>query len=109
METRVKTIIDLLSEKKAENIETIDLRGKGYIVDDVIIATALNNRHSISLLNYLRETLKPLGEEFVRVEEDGEWSIIDMGDMLIHIMTEAHRDTYNIEEFLKEVKRGDYK
>lgn len=109
METRIKTIVDLLSDKKAENIETVDLKGKGYIVDAVIIATALNNRHSIALLNYLRETLKPLGEEFVRVEEDGEWSIIDMGDMFIHIMTEAHRDTYNIEQFLREVKRGDYK
>ncbi len=109
MEKRIKTITDLLNEKKAENIETVDVKGQGYIVDAVIIATALNNKHSISLLNYLRETLKPLGEEFVRVEEDGDWSIIDMGDMLIHIMTEEHRDRYNLEAFLKEVKRGDYK
>ncbi len=106
MEQRIQTIINLLSDKKAENIETVDLKGKGYIVDAVIIATALNNKHSIALLNYLRETLKPLGEEFVRVEEDGEWSIIDMGDMLIHIMTETHREKYNIEDFLKDVKRG---
>ena len=106
MENRIKRIVALLSDKKAENIETVDLKGKGYIVDAVIIATALNNKHSIALLNYLRETLKPLGEEFVRVEEDGEWSIIDMGDMLIHIMTETHREKYNIEDFLKDVKRG---
>lgn len=106
MEERTTRIVNFLSEKKAENIETVDLKGKGYIVDAVIIATALNNKHSIALLNYLRETLKPLGEEFVRVEEDGEWSIIDMGDMLIHIMTETHREKYNIEDFLKDVKRG---
>jgi len=106
LEERIERIVNFLSEKKAENIETVDLKGKGYIVDAVIIATALNNKHSIALLNYLRETLKPLGEEFVRVEEDGEWSIIDMGDMLIHIMTEAHREKYNIEDFLKDVKRG---
>ncbi len=106
MEERIERIVNFLSEKKAENIETIDLKGKGYIVDSVIIATALNNKHSIALLNYLRETLKPLGEEFVRVEEDGEWSIIDMGDMLVHIMTETHREKYNIEEFLKDMKKG---
>jgi len=106
LEERIERIVNFLSEKKAENIETVDLKGKGYIVDAVIIATALNNKHSIALLNYLRETLKPLGEEFVRVEEDGEWSIIDMGDMLIHIMTETHREKYNIEDFLKDVKRG---
>jgi ribosome-associated protein len=106
LEERTTRIVNFLSEKKAENIETVDLKGKGYIVDAVIIATALNNKHSIALLNYLRETLKPLGEEFVRVEEDGEWSIIDMGDMLIHIMTQTHREKYNIEDFLKDVKRG---
>jgi ribosome-associated protein len=106
LEERIERITNFLSEKKAENIETVDLKGKGYIVDAVIIATALNNKHSIALLNYLRETLKPLGEEFVRVEEDGEWSIIDMGDMLIHIMTQTHREKYNIEDFLKDVKRG---
>lgn len=106
MEERIERIVNFLSEKKAENIEMVDLKGKGYIVDAVIIATALNNKHSIALLNYLRETLKPLGEEFVRVEEDGEWSIIDMGDMLIHIMTQTHREKYNIEDFLKDVKRG---
>lgn len=106
MEERIARIVNLLNEKKAENIETIDLQGKGYIVDSVVIATALNNKHSIALLNYLRETLKPLGEEFVRVEEDGEWSIIDMGDMLVHIMTETHRAKYNIEEFLKDMKKG---
>jgi ribosome-associated protein len=106
LEQRIERIVNFLNEKKAENIETIDLKGKGYIVDTVIIATALNNKHSIALLNYLRETLKPLGEEFVRVEEDGEWSIIDMGDVLIHIMTQTHREKYNLEDFLKDVKRG---
>jgi len=106
LEERIERITNFLSEKKAENIETVDLKGKGYIVDAVIIATALNNKHSIALLNYLRETLKPLGEEFVRVEEDGEWSIIDMGDVLIHIMTQTHREKYNLEDFLKDVKRG---
>jgi ribosome-associated protein len=77
---------------------------KGYIVDAVVIATALNNKHSFSLVNHLKDTLKPLGEEFVRIEEDGEWSIIDMGDILIHVMTEAHREKYNIEEFLEDFK-----
>lgn len=106
MEERIKNIIEILDEKKAENIEAVDLVGKNYIVDYVIIATALNNKHSVSLIDYLKTTLKPLGEEFLRIEEDGDWSIVDLGDILIHIMTESHRQKYNIEEFLEEFKRS---
>lgn len=104
MEERIKNITDILDEKKAENIEIFDLTDKGYIVNQVIIATALNNRHSLSLLNNLKEELKPLGEEFVRTEEDGDWSIIDLGDMLIHIMTQEHREKYSLEKFLENFK-----
>lgn len=106
MEERLKRIYEILDAKKAENIELVDLQGKNYIVDGVVIATALNNKHSISLIDNLKTELKPYGEEFLRIEEDGDWSIIDLGDMLIHIMTEAHREKYNIEEFLEDFRKG---
>jgi ribosome-associated protein len=104
MEKRIQRIVDILDDKKAENIEVFDLTGKEYIVNQVIIATALNNRHSLSLLNTLKEDLKPLGEEFLRTEEDGEWSIVDLGDIIVHIMTEAHREKYTLEKFLEGFK-----
>jgi ribosome-associated protein len=104
MEKRIQNIVKILDDKKAENIETFDLTDKGYIVNQVVIATALNNRHSLSLLNNLKEELKPLGEEFLRVEEDGEWSIVDLGDVIIHIMTEAHREKYTLDKFLEGFK-----
>lgn len=107
MEERIQRIVTILDSKKAENIETFDLTGKGYIVNQVIIATALNNKHSISLLNNLREELKPTGEEFLRVEEDGDWTIIDLGDILVHIMTEAYREKYTLENFLANFKSPD--
>jgi ribosome silencing factor RsfS/YbeB/iojap len=100
MEQRIKKIVETLDSKKAENIEVFDLTGKGYIVNQVVIATALNSRHSVALLTHLKEDLKPAGEEFVRTEEDGDWSIIDLGDILIHIMTQSYRELYTIEDFL---------
>ncbi len=103
METRIKNIITILDAKKAEDIETLDLRGKGYITDQVIIATALNNKHSLSLVNILKDELKPLGEEFVMTEEEGDWSIIDLGDIIIHIMTEDYRTKYDLEDFLSKL------
>lgn len=99
MEQRIKKIVDVLDSKKAEDIEVFDLTDKGYITNQVIIATALNNKHSIALLSHLKDELKP-EEEFLRTEEDGDWTIIDLGDILIHIMTQSHRDTYSIEQFL---------
>ncbi len=100
MEERIKRIVETLDFNKAEDIETFDLTGKGYIVNEVVIATALNNKHSFALLNHLRDTLKPAGEEILRTEEDGDWTILDLGDILIHIMTQAHRDKYSLENFL---------
>ena len=105
MEQRVQTIIELLDSKKAQNIESYTLTNKGYIADKVIIATALNNKHSIALLGHLKDELKPLGEEFIRTEEDnGEWTIIDLGDILIHIMTQEYRDKYTLDDFLDSFK-----
>jgi len=100
MEQRIKRIIEVLDVNKAEDIEVFDLRDKGYITNQVIIATALNTKHSLALLTHLKDNLKPEGEEFVRTEEDGDWTIVDLGDILVHIMTQSYRDIYSLEEFL---------
>lgn len=100
---RLEKIEAILNDKKAENVEVIDLTSKNYIVDYVVIATTLNSKHAYSLLSYLKTDLKPDGEEFLRVEEDDEWTVIDMGDIFIHLMSEKYRAKYSIEEFLGEL------
>jgi len=101
---RLETIEKVLNEKKAENIEVIDLTSKEYIVDYVVIATTLNPKHAFALLNYLKTDLKPFGEEFLRVDDDDNWTIIDLGDVFIHLMSEEYREKYTIEEFLNELE-----
>lgn len=101
MEERIRRIVEILDAKKAEDIEVFDLTGRGYITNQVIIATALNTKHSLALLGNLKDELKPLGEEFVRTEEDGDWTIVDLGDILIHLMTQEYRDRYTLENFLE--------
>ena len=103
MNTRLENIRKILDDKKAENIEIIDLTSKDYIVDYVVIATTLNPKHGFALLNYLRTDLKPEGEEFLRVDEDDDWTIIDLGDMFIQLMSEKYRTKYSLEEFLSEL------
>ena len=100
MEKRIQRIIEVLDSKKAEDIESFDLTGKGYIANQVVIATSLNAKHSLALLTNLKNILKSEGEEFLRTEEDGDWTIVDLGDILIHIMTQSYRDKYTLDEFL---------
>lgn len=100
MDKRVEKIVAILDDKKAEGIEVIDMRDKDYFVDYVIIATTQANKHGFALLNYLKEGLKPDGETFLNVEESDEWIVIDLCDILIHLMSGAYRSKYNLEEFL---------
>jgi ribosome-associated protein len=107
LENRLKKIIEILDTNKAENIDTIDLTNKNYIVDQVIISTALNTKHSIALSTHLKDELQETNEEFFRIEEDGDWSVIDLGDIVIHIMTQSHRDKYDLEDFLSSLQKED--
>ncbi|QKF80872.1 ribosome silencing factor [Halarcobacter ebronensis] len=104
MNKRLEKIESILSDKKAENIQVIDLTSKEYIVDYVVIATTLNPKHAFALLNHLKTDLKPLGEEFLRVDEDDNWTIIDLGDIFIHLISEKYREKYSLEDFLSELE-----
>ncbi|MBE0496001.1 MAG: nicotinate (nicotinamide) nucleotide adenylyltransferase [Campylobacterales bacterium] len=105
MKERIERIVALLDEKKAENIQVFDMHGKEYFVEQVVIATTLGERHGASLLDDLREVLKPKGEEFLHVDPASEWAVVDLGDILIHLMTPAYRARYNLEEFLSEFEK----
>lgn len=101
LQARIERISTLLADKKGEDIEVFDLRGKDYIVDNAIIVTAMIGKHAFALLDYLKSELKPKGEVFYATEEESEdWVIADLGDIMIHIFTPNHRKKFNLEEFL---------
>ncbi len=102
MDKRIEKISAILDTNKAENIEVFDLKDKDYFVEQVIIASSLNSRHTEALLNYLKNGLKP-EEQFLSVDISDEWIVADLGDILIHIMTPEYRTKYNMEEFLGEI------
>lgn len=107
MKERIERITKILDAKKAEDIEVVYLEGHDYITDAVVIATSLNGRHGESLLNELKNALKAQGESFVATDaETDEWIIADLGDIIIHIMTQSYRDKYSLERFLEDLKKG---
>jgi len=98
--SKVEEIVKVLDDKKAENIQVFDMRGSDYFVDDVIIATTISDKHGYALVDYLKPVLKKLGEKNINVEISDSWSVVDIGDMLIHLMSSDYRTKYNLEEFL---------
>jgi len=102
MQNRIQNITDTLDKNKAETIEVFDLRDKNYIVDYAIIASSLGKKHTLALLDHLKNDLKP-AEHFNNVDESGDWVVVDLGDILIHIMTPEYRVKYDMETFLSEL------
>lgn len=104
---RIDFITHLLDSKKAEDIVSFDLRKNSYITQYVVIATSLATKHSLALLDTLKTELKARGETFYAVDEDsGDWVIVDLGDIMIHIFTDNHRKKFNLEEFLTNYKNN---
>jgi len=102
MQNRIEKITQSLDTHKAEAIEVFDLRDKEYFVDYAIIASSLGQKHTLALLDHLKRELKPQ-ETFNYVEESSDWVVIDLGDILIHIMTPEYRVKYDMETFLSEL------
>jgi len=100
MQVRIDRIVEQLDQKKAEDIQVFDLSDKEYLTNYVVIATTLGDKHTLALLDHLKETLKPEGETFLAVDEGEQWTVIDLGDIMIHLMVPEYRVKYNLEEFL---------
>ncbi len=105
---RAEKIAEILNEKKAEDVQIIDMSEREYIAKFVVIATTLTSRHAASLIEELKSVLKPLGEEFLAIESGDEWSVVDLGDIIVHLISEAYRAKYNIEDFLDKLKKEQF-
>ncbi|MDA3908061.1 MAG: ribosome silencing factor [Sulfurimonas sp.] len=105
MQNRIDNITNSLDKNKAEGIEVFDLRNKNYFVDYAIIASSLGVKHTSALLSHLKDDLKP-GEKFNNIDESGDWIVVDLGDILIHIMTPEYRVKYDMETFLAGLASG---
>jgi ribosome silencing factor RsfS/YbeB/iojap len=95
--TNIKEIEAFLDEQKTSNIEVINLTNKSYIANYTIIATALNTKHTIACSDKFKKKFK---DKIFKLEFGDTWSIVDLGDVLVHIMTQDAREKYNLEEFL---------
>lgn len=103
-------VIDGLEDVKAQNIRLFDTTHLTSLFDRLAIASGTSNRQTKALAASVRDKVKENGGTIVSIEgeETGEWVLVDLGDMIVHIMQPAIRDYYRLEEIWgdKEVKFG---
>ena len=92
-------ILSSLDDDKAEDIVTIDLTGRSSLCDAIVIATGRSARHVASLAENLARRLKEWGMGGVRVEglPQGDWVLIDAGDVIVHLFRAEVREYYDLE------------
>ncbi len=92
-------VVKVLHDMKAQNIKVLDVRGQTSITDIMIIASGTSNRHVKSMAETVAFQAKeagepPLGSEGV---EQGEWALIDLNGVVLHVMQPKVRDFYQLE------------
>jgi len=92
-----------LEDLKAENIVELDVTDKTSITDCIIVATGTSSRHVKSIAgNVVTESkhagIQPLG---VEGEQEAEWILVDLGDVVVHVMQQQVREFYDIESLWK--------
>ncbi|MFN3229286.1 MAG: ribosome silencing factor [Asticcacaulis sp.] len=93
-------ILRRLDDDKAQDIISIDLRGKSSVADTLIIASGRSNRHVGALSDHVLRALKDAGLGKARVEglPACDWVLIDAGDVVVHLFRPEVRSFYNIEK-----------
>ncbi|HJZ14907.1 MAG TPA: nicotinate-nucleotide adenylyltransferase [Stellaceae bacterium] len=92
----LRQVIDSLEDGKAEDIVTIDLAGKTSFADYMVVASGRSARQVVSLTDHLEQALA--GHVAVEGKRQGDWVLIDAGDVIVHIFRPEIRAYYNLEK-----------
>lgn len=103
----VKTVVAALEEMKAHDIEALDVTKITTLFDRMIIASGGSTRHTKAIANNVAEKIKAGGGTVYGMEgeQSGEWVLVDLGDVLVHVMQTTVRAHYNLEELWAEARK----
>jgi ribosome-associated protein len=103
-------VVDALEDVKAQDIRVFDTTHLTSMFDRIAIASGTSNRQTKALASSVRDSVKAAGGHIISMEGEGtgEWVLVDLGDMVVHIMQPAIRAYYRLEELWgeKEINLG---
>lgn len=96
----LELVLASLEDSKAEDIATINIAGKSALGDYMVVVSGRSSRHVVAIADHLISDMKDDGFSHARVEgqDTGDWVLIDMGDIIVHIFRPEIREFYNIEK-----------
>jgi ribosome-associated protein len=101
-------VVEALEDVKGRDIQVFNVAKQTAYFERVVIASGDSSRQVNALATSVQDKLKALGARIVGVEgrSNGEWVLVDLGDIVVHVMHPAIRSHYNLEELWgdKEVK-----
>lgn len=100
IEEKTAAVVAALEDIKAKDITVLDTAQLTSLFERVVIASADSTRQTKALAASVRDRMKELGEHVIGMEGEavGEWVLVDLGDIVVHIMHPAVRAHYNLEE-----------
>jgi ribosome-associated protein len=95
----LQTVVDAVEELKARDVIEIDVRGKSSVTDFMVVASGTSTRHVKSIADEVvrfakKLDVQPLG---VEGEREAEWVLVDLGDVVVHVMLPRVREFYALE------------
>jgi ribosome-associated protein len=92
--------LEALDDLKALDVQVLDVRELTQMTDYMIVATGRSNRQVVAIAEHLIMEAKNQGERQIGIEGlgEGEWVLVDLGDVLVHVMQPDTRDTYQLEK-----------
>lgn len=95
-----KIVVAALEDVKGHEIEVINTAKLSPLFERIVIACGDSNRHVRSLAQNVQDKVREAGGTVISTEgeEGGEWVLVDLGDIVVHVMQPAIRAYYNLEE-----------
>ena len=97
-------VVEALEDLKADNICVLDVKDKTSVTDYMVIASGTSSRHVKSLAENLVSEIKGRGGRPLGVEgaEPSDWVLVDLGEVVVHVMLPAARTFYDLEGFWRD-------
>jgi ribosome-associated protein len=98
-------VVDALEDVKAQDIQVFDTTPITTLFDRVVVASGTSNRQTRALAKSVHDKVRESGDPVLSMEgtDTGEWVLVDLGDVVVHIMQPVTRDHYRLEDIWGEV------